>query len=116
MYASTIAFVGALCYQFRELIPILEEHLDEQEGEVLPHLLMADIERWAEKAVSDPQERSLLERVLGFIELEYPGADEETQELIVVSFLEHFPRPNCPGAELRSLVGPNLRRELEIIG
>src|SRR5205085_10200900 len=37
--------VGSLVYQFPALQALLEEHVDDQEGEILPHLFMADLER-----------------------------------------------------------------------
>lgn len=48
MSAETVAFVGAMTHRCRWLLPVFDEHLRDQEGEVLPHLYMADVERWAE--------------------------------------------------------------------
>lgn len=118
MSASTVAFVGALFHRFKVLQPLLEEHLDDQDGEVLPHLLMADVERWAEAEIakSDESARAFVREVLAFLEVAYATQGSEVEELIAVSFLEHLPRPGEPGSQLRALLGPRLAEELRRIG
>jgi hypothetical protein len=88
-------------------------------GEVLPHLLIADVERWAEHEAialrSGPG--SDLVAVLAALEREFAlEYDSDVGELISVSFLEHLPRPGEPGSELRQLVGPRCVAELDVIG
>ena len=118
MSALTVAFVGTLAYKFSVLLPIFQEHLEEQEGEVLPHLFMAEIERWTERAVAsgDTARRGQVQSLLDFLETAYLTGEEEIEELISVSFLEHLPRPGESGAELRSMTGPVLLQQLRIIG
>jgi len=101
------------------LLPTLREHLDDQEGELLPHLFMADVERWAEAQfdMATPASRSRLSAVLEFLEGEFAGqGDSEVADLIFVSFLEHLPRAPSSGAGLRSIVGPACQRALAVIG
>lgn len=118
MSAATVAFVGSLVYPFRELRPLLQEHLDDQEGELLPHLFMADIERWLEQEVMNRpvQSAEAVTGVLALLEEAYAAGDQEVNELISVSFLEHLPRPGDLGSEIRTMVGPHLREQLRIIG
>ena len=118
MSAATVAFVGALVYAFPVLRPVLEEHLGDQEGEVLPHLFMADVERWLEREVMNRRAQSAEEiaTLLAFLEEAVATGDPEVNELIAVSFLEHLPRPGQPGSEIRDMVGPHLRRQLRMIG
>ena len=113
--ASDVAFIGALVSEIPQLLPLLQDHLDEQEGEILPHLFMADLERWAEILVNEGSEeqRCELSRFLNCLELAFETRGEEVQELISASFLEHLPRPEKQGAELRALLGPSLAAELE---
>ncbi len=54
--------------------------------------------------------------MLAYLETGYAARDPHIQELISVSFLELLPRPEEPLAELRSLVGPQLRTQLDRIG
>ncbi len=116
--AATVAFVGALVYRFGALLPLLQDHLEEQEGEVLPHLFMADVERWVEGEVKsgDSSRCAQVQAMLDFLEIVYSTAGEEVEELISVSFLEHLPRPGDPGCEIRRMVGPILTEQLSIIG
>lgn len=119
MSAVTVAFMGALIYGRQWLLPLLDEHLDDLEGEVLPHLLIADVERWAEAEVLAQRTGSgtQLAAVLDFIEEQFASmGDTEVGELISVSFLEHLPRLGEPASELRSLVGPTCATELDAIG
>jgi len=118
MSASTVALVGALLNRFDVLRPLLEEHLEDQDGEVLPHLLMADIERWAEVEIAKRghEARDLVQGVLDFLEEAYATQGSEVEELIAVSFLEHLPRPGAPGSQLRAMVGPRLAEQLRRIG
>jgi hypothetical protein len=118
MSASTVAFTGALVYRFQELLPLLEQHLSDQDGEVLPHLLMADVERWStQAAVSGSSEQlRVVKRLISFLERAFSEGGDDVQELIAVSFLEHLPRPSEPGAEIRDQLGPNLKKQLEMIG
>jgi hypothetical protein len=113
-----VALVGALFYRFKVLRPLLEEHLEDQDGGVLPHLLIADVERWAETEIAKGDEgaRALVREVLDFLEDAYATQGSEVEELIAVSFLEHVPRPGEPGSQLRALVGPRLAEELRRIG
>jgi hypothetical protein len=114
--AAEVALVGALVHEHPWLMPILQEHLDDNEGELLPHLLIAGIERWAEAQLgSGDRDTDQLERVLDYLERAY-AERVDVQELIYVSFLEHFPNDDEPFSELRTMVGPHLREQLEAIG
>lgn len=46
MSAETVATVGALIHANRELLPVLEEHLADNNGEVLPTIVLDDVVRW----------------------------------------------------------------------
>lgn len=118
MSATTVALVGTLAYRIHELRPLLQEHLDDQDGEVLPHLFMADVERWAEAEATsgDDARQAVVQAVLAFLEDAYSTQGEEIEELISVSFLEHIPLLGEPGSVLRSLVGPRLAEQLRRIG
>lgn len=114
MSAQTVSFVGSLVRQNRSLMSVFEEHLKDQDGEVLPHLFMADVERWAEDALTTSPEA--VKRVLVCIEDEYNGPDDDVREVIAASFLEHLPRPGNPCAELRELLGPACTAKLQDFG
>jgi hypothetical protein len=115
--ASTVAFVCALIWTHDELTPILQEHLDDQHGEILPHLLMADVERWSEEQIRlDPQGGPALRAVLDFIErAQTPQVRPEVSGLIMVSFIEHLPMLDEPGSELRRFLGPKTLAAFEAL-
>jgi hypothetical protein len=117
--AVTVAFVGAMTHRCPWLLPLFAEHLGDQEGEVLPHLYMADVERWAEREVDRaPAKVSVeLRELLDFIEAEFvQHLHSEIAEVISASFLEHLPRLGEGGAALRDLVGPTCAARLRLIG
>lgn len=107
MSASTIAAIGALVDEYRELTPILAESLEDNEGEVLPHIVMAEVMRWlGSRVASDPD---ICRSILGWLEREYERGPEDVQGLITVSGVEMIPDPGQPGSDLRKLLGPTLR-------
>lgn len=119
MSAVTVAFVGALTHRCPWLIPLFEEHLDDHGGVVLPHLYVANIERWAEHEVhlALPMASAELCQVLDMIEAEFASANgSEIAEVIAASFLEHLPRPGEPGLRCVRLWGPTCLAQLRMIG
>lgn len=55
MSATTESAIKQLVATYPALAPILAEHLDDNFGEMLPHLVMADVVRWlAAHHDSDP--------------------------------------------------------------
>lgn len=107
MSASTEATIRALVDEYRELTPVLEEHLEDNDGELLPHLVMADVVRWLTTRVES--DRDLCRSVLGWLERAYQRGPEDVQGLITVSAVEMIPDPGQPGSSLRELLGPVLR-------
>ncbi len=82
---------------------------------MLPHLFMADVERWVELALHQGR-RSDVQRVLEQLEEEFNGPDDDVREVISASFLEHLPRPGSSGDELRDMVGLACAEQLRRIG
>jgi hypothetical protein len=108
MSASTVAAIGALVDAHRELTPVLAEHLEDNDGELLPHLVMADIVRWlVDHRETDPE---VCQSILEWLEREYTRGPEDVRGLITASGVEMIPDPGQPGSELRDLLGPELKR------
>jgi hypothetical protein len=111
----SVAFVGALVYANRELLPIWSEHLEELDGEVLPHAFMFQVERWTESQISrlGGVSEVAVKRVLGFLDAAIGSAGDETiAELLSVSFLEHLPETGELSERIPKLLGPHLFRAL----
>ena len=107
MSASTVATMGALSYEFPDLLPLLQEHLEDNEGEMLPHLYLADVMRWLAKRATVRED--LCRAILRWLEDAYATGNEEIRGLLTVSGVELIPDPGEPGSELRTLLGPRLR-------
>lgn len=98
---------------FPELQPVLAEHLEDQEGELLPYLLMADIERWSEAEVTRDTER--ISELIAWFENEFTTGDQEVKDLIGVGFVEMLPH-TPDGDPILNLLGPELRQVARDMG
>ena len=80
-------FVSRLSSQVPESSPTLREHHDEQEGELLLHLLVADLRRlalaWFEEGRTDA-----LGRLVDLLDTGLREGDEYVENAIAVSFVE----------------------------
>ncbi len=99
--------------EFRDLTPVLEEHLEEQEGELLPYLLMADVARWARATyASDPR---TVGRLVDWLEVEFEKAQPPEKDLIGLGFVEAIPLPP-EGTALLLRLGPHLTQVADDLG
>ncbi|QBX56091.1 hypothetical protein EXE58_11860 [Nocardioides seonyuensis] len=98
---------------FPELRPLLTEHLDDQEGELLPYLLMADIERWSETQVTGNAHR--ISELMTWFENAFSAGGEEIKDLIGVGFVEMLPH-TPEGDPILRLLGPELREVASDMG
>lgn len=117
MSANEVAFVEALVHQFQVLLGVFEQHLEEQRGEVFPHVLMGDVTRWlVGRFITSGSSDTLLRDILGFMEQAFDDDEEQVQELLAVSFLENLPRFGEQGFAIRSILGPSMQKELQRLG
>lgn len=105
--AASTAAVGALIDAHRDLLPVLEEHFIDNEGEVSPHPVLGDVIRWL--IVHRDSHPRVVDRVSTGWRTNMRGP-QEVRGLIIVSGAEMIPDPGMQGAELRELLGPELRR------
>ena len=106
--SDAVAGIGALIYAHRDLLPLLHEHLTDNFGQVLPHLLVTDVVDWMIDNLSLKPDvcRSLLE----WMEQEIVAGPPYTRNMIDVSAMEAMPGPAARGNELRAMFGPNLQK------
>lgn len=106
-------FTHELVSRIRELQPLLDEHLADQEGELLPYLFMGDVAEWLhEQSVTDP---GRVDEVLAWLEEQYVAGDFDTRNLIDVGVVEMLPAmPD--GATVLALLGPELRARAQVAG
>lgn len=107
MSAETVAAVGALIHANPELLPVLEDHLADNDGEVLPTIVLDDVVRWL--VAHRTSHLDVCRSVFAWLEEELAGSSEAVRGLITVSGIVMIPDPGQPGAELRNLLGPQLR-------
>ena len=98
---------------FPDLTPVMEGHLADQEGELLPYLFMADVARWAH--ASYQEEPVLVGSVADWLEDEFVAAAPAEKDLIGLGFVETIPFPPT-GAPLLLRLGPELTRVAEELG
>ncbi|PKQ30483.1 MAG: hypothetical protein CVT62_13555 [Actinobacteria bacterium HGW-Actinobacteria-2] len=105
MTASAL-LVRQLVETHPDIAGLLSEHLEDNEGELLPHLLLADIIRWL---VSHRTTKAqVCASVLNYLDAAFAAGPDEVRGLIQVSGVEMIPDPGQPGAELRAMLGPSL--------
>jgi hypothetical protein len=113
MRERDVQFIRDLGASFPALRPMLAEHVEDNFGDVLPHLFLADVLRWllAQLDEGGGDDRAEITDILSFLEDAFSAGDEERQELISTGFVENLPRPGEPGARIRRMLGPELRDE-----
>ena len=122
MSKRTEDFVRSLVRRFPDLEPLLEEHVADNFGELLPHVFFGDLTRWVLSLLEPTagperfERGSQLRGILSALEMAYASGDDELEELISVSFLEHLPRPGEHHSEIRSMLGARLSAQLRVIG
>jgi len=84
---EVIEFFERLCDAVPELVPLRAEHLKDY-GELLGHLLIADVGRWALQALDE--DLAGVDRLLAELERSYGEGQEQVNNMIDVSFLEHL--------------------------
>ena len=105
MWATPESLIRDLVVDIPELHPLLDEHLDDQDGELLAHVLFGDVTRWAESQAAHPtgESSASLKRLLERLDAAYTDGDDDLRGLIQVSFLWHL------SDAVRALLGPTLR-------
>ena len=116
MSTEEMQFVKDIAEAIPDVRSILREHLEDQYGELLPHVFMGDLTRWVLRLLASAGPRDQrLQAVLGLMERGW-GSSDAVRELIGVSFLENLPRPGEAQSEIRNMLRPRLREELDKIG
>ena len=81
-------FVDRLLAAVPELAPVVDKHLADSEGELLLHLLVADVLRFSSGAFGFG-DRATASKVLTFMSAAFENADSNVSNAIAVSFVEH---------------------------
>lgn len=108
------SFIQDLMRLVPELKPIYDQHLTENDT-LLPHVLMADLARFAVDEVAGVRHRPAVVKLLSQLENGLSDGDSETRELIVASFAENLAGEVAALQMLRPLMGPRLKKEVSTL-
>jgi hypothetical protein len=113
--AASQTLVTRLVSEVAALRPIYDAHMQFMDGELLPHVLFADVRSFVESAFDQRSGHVRREavRVLEILEDGFAAADASVVNLISVSFLENLDPHSQGYDELRQAMGPHLREELK---
>jgi hypothetical protein len=115
------ALIHQLVSLASELGPVYSSHLQDNYGELLPHLMMADTTRWLimlfrrakEGGSNSGADMAQLQTVLAFIEDQLTTGDDPARDLIGASFLENLWQADEDYDAIKELLGPSLHTWLD---
>lgn len=107
--------VPALIAAAPELQPVLDEHLEDMSGELLPHLLFGDLTRYV-TAAHGQGSGERVNRILQFLEDAIQNGDQYVKDLVAVSFIENIGVWEPEMASLVAALPPALRQEARAQG
>ena len=105
------SFIDNLVAVVPEAAETVRGHLDDQEGELLIHLLMADLLRLTVRVFGDGRE-DVARHLLEFVDRCLGEGDEYVRNAVSVSFVEHYGFGSDEPEELLSLWPAGLRASL----
>lgn len=96
-----------------ELAPLLDEHLRDQEGELLAYLFMGDVAGWLHTATNSAPGR--VGEVLAWLEARFTNGSFDERNLIDVGIIEMLPaRPE--GSRILAMLPAELRSRAQVAG
>lgn len=106
------SFMAGLASKFEPLEAEMNEHLQDNFDEMLPHPLMVDYCRVTLKAEPDT---IWIRQLLSELEENFSEVnDDGIRNVIAVSFVEHLPSPDSEHAII-GMLGKKLRKQYDII-
>ena len=111
-------FIEDMCEAVPALRPILE--LERSRGYSVSMMTMGEMTRvakeWHLAELRDPSRPSKeLREMFAFLESRYPSSTEQIRMVIDEEFLENLKGPADPQWRIRELLGPALRKRIEVI-
>ena len=107
-------FIEELLSEIPELKDIYEEHIKDCDEE-LPHIFMEDVFRYVKENINNGVPEYIV-RLMKFLNEAMASSDENTKELISVSFLDNLEVvDNASLKRIETLLGSNLKKELKKI-
>ena len=107
-------FVARLLEVVPELRSEYEEHIEDND-ELLPHVFMGAVTRFAIAKTVEGRNQPALQRLLAFLEEQANSGSDSIRELIGVSFVENLTGENTALNAMLPMLGPALRKEVKTI-
>jgi hypothetical protein len=116
---DNVAFISELVTAVPQLEDLLSRHIAEH-GELLPHVYMGDVSRFAiqqhrESTESSTNLRAVLNMLFTILERGAAQGSENVQDLVTASFLENVAEEMTSSTDLQSYLGPVLKRKLRLV-
>lgn len=119
MSTHSVDLVRKIVDYIPDVRPIYTEHLEDNFGELLPHVFLGQFTRWLlslySRASAFSEAETHVKMFLDYLEQLYVTENEEARELISVSILENFPDPGDEHSTIVELLGPELKAEYQRI-
>lgn len=111
---NQLSFVDRLVKNVPELASLLEEHLKDY-NEVLPHVFMGDVTRFARFQVTGSKLSEQGQLILEVLEEGMLSGNPDLAELISVSFLENLAPARRAGSVVINSLNPELLKQYKNI-
>lgn len=108
------ALVNRLVGEVPALEPVLKAHTDFTDGEILSHPFFSEMTRQVQAWAGEPSQGRLhdVQRILAVLEEEHGSGNLDVVSLISLSFVEALESKASGYEEVRAMLGPRLREEL----
>lgn len=112
MSALTVSFSAGIAFIFPQFLKVLEEHLSDNNQEVLPHLLISDYCRFTMNSRKAEEWHKVF---LDYLEENYTQCGDEVSGLISVSFIENLPYPPRETDWVFDMIGSDMKKQYNVI-
>jgi hypothetical protein len=104
------AFSQHLADQIPPFRPLLDEHLADNDGEVLPHVFMGDVARWFLQEATTSEASDWTRRLVELLDRALIYGSSDVRELVQASFIENLPTSR-PGHPALARLSPALKAD-----
>ena len=110
---ENVALMNRMIAEVPGLLPLYTDHMQDNDGEMLPHLLMADFARFAVANAQDLPSRFHLKKLLDCLEDGLRSGDENVRDLIGASFAWNLQGEDSKAIDvIKQASGPLLRKQI----
>jgi hypothetical protein len=88
--SETVQLARHLAETVPALKDLLTEHLDDNDGDLLPHVYFGDLTRWVSAELSTDPDSPAVRKVLAELDDAAANGSDDVVELVTVSFLENL--------------------------